>query len=388
MTPRLPAGERLRRAGIAAWAIIGMLILAAIVVWVLVKISVIFPPLVLAAVIIYLLNPVVTKLADRGVPRVVGAIGTYIVVVGGITLVVLALIPLVQREIRALPDQWPQFRDRIVASVNTTAGSLNRRFGTSIDTTQVSCALGADETNTRGGPPAARCDAITKSLRSQVAHQTGRLTRIGFSVLEILLVFILAPLIALYLLIDLPRVQADLLALIPESRRAEVAAVGSSVGTIVGGFFRGQLLLAFIVGGLSAVGFKLIGLPFWLVVGVIAGIFNLIPVIGGFIGASVAFLIGMVGGGVGLAVKAALVELVVQQIHNHALNPYVMKAAVRLHPVTVMLSILAGGALAGFWGVLLAVPVVAVVKLLLLHLWVTRAAPQAGVPAASAPHVS
>src|SRR5918911_1192755 len=148
-----------------------MLILAPILVWVLVKINVIFPPLVLAAVIIYLLNPIVTKLETKGVPRVVGAIGTYIVVLGGITLVVLALIPLVQREIKAFPDQWPQFRDRIVASVNHTAVSINRRFGTSIDTTQVSCALGADETNTPGGPPPGRCDAITKSLRSQVTHQ-------------------------------------------------------------------------------------------------------------------------------------------------------------------------------------------------------------------------
>jgi hypothetical protein len=67
-----------------------------------------------------------------------------------------------------------------------------------------------------------------------------------------------------------------------------------------------------------------------------------------------------------------VVEIIVQQIDNHFLSPNVMKRTVRVHPVTVMLSLLAGGALAGFWGVLLAVPTVAVVKLVLGHLWATR----------------
>jgi predicted PurR-regulated permease PerM len=71
-------------------------------------------------------------------------------------------------------------------------------------------------------------------------------------------------------------------------------------------------------------------------------------------------------------VQAAVVEIIVQQIDNHFLSPNVMKRTVRIHPVTVMLSLLAGGALAGFWGVLLAVPAVAVFKLVLGHLWATR----------------
>ena len=70
--------------------------------------------------------------------------------------------------------------------------------------------------------------------------------------------------------------------------------------------------------------------------------------------------------------KAAVVELIVQQIDNHFLSPNVMKRTVQIHPVTVMLSLLAGGTLAGFWGVLLAVPAVAVAKLVLGHLWETR----------------
>jgi predicted PurR-regulated permease PerM len=76
--------------------------------------------------------------------------------------------------------------------------------------------------------------------------------------------------------------------------------------------------------------------------------------------------------GVGLGFKAAIAALVVQQIDNHIISPNVMKRTVQLHPVTVMLGLLAGGTLAGFWGVLLAVPAIAVAKIIIGHLWTTR----------------
>jgi predicted PurR-regulated permease PerM len=132
------------------------------------------------------------------------------------------------------------------------------------------------------------------------------------------------------------------------------------------------LLVAFIVGMLSALGFRIIGLPFWLVIGAIAGFFNLIPLIGPFIGGAIGFIVGTISNGIGLGIKAAIVELIVQQIDNHLISPMVMRKSVQLHPATVMLALLAGGALAGFWGVLLGVPAVAVCKIVLGHLYASR----------------
>jgi predicted PurR-regulated permease PerM len=188
----------------------------------------------------------------------------------------------------------------------------------------------------------------------------------------VLLVFVVGPLIALYLLIDLPHLSRDLKNLIPESNRDEFVDLGGKVTTAVGGFFRGQLLVALVVGVLSAIGFRIIGLPFWFVVGAVAGFFNLVPLIGPYIGGALGFLVGLLTGGIGLGLRAALVELIVQQLDNHFISPNVMRRTVNLHPVTVMLSLLAGGAVAGFWGVLLGVPAVAVAKVTLGHLWATR----------------
>jgi predicted PurR-regulated permease PerM len=369
--PRLPASERLRRAGIAAWSIIGILILGAVSVWALLKVRVIFPPLVLAILIIYLLNPLVTRLQRRGVPRVVGSLGSYVVVLGGLALLVITLIPLVSEQVTDFSRRWPELRTQALEFVDVTVGRLEAGLNTDIDTTQISCLLGADDT-LGDHPTAARCDEVTRQLREQVVAQAGRLTQVGSSLLEVLLVFVVGPLIALYLLIDLPQLSRDLKNLVPQSHRDEFVDLGGKVSSAVGGFFRGQLLVALVVGLLSALGFRIIGLPFWFVIGAVAGFFNLVPLIGPYIGGALGFFVGLLTGGLGLGLRAALVELIVQQLDNHFISPNVMRRTVNLHPVTVMLSLLAGSAIAGFWGVLLGVPTVAVAKVTLGHLWATR----------------
>jgi predicted PurR-regulated permease PerM len=365
--PHLPPGERLRRIGIASWSIIGISIVVAISVWLLVRIRIIFPPLVLALLLIYLLNPPITRLVNRGVPRPLAAVVVFVAGIGVLALVVVALFPLLGRQVSEFADDWPAFRGQLLETVEGTSQGLEDRFNFEIDTSPVTCLL-TGEADADG----VDCSEVTRGLREAVTGQADRLTDLGITVLEAALVFVIAPLLALYLLIDLPHLQRDLLRVFPESHRAEAADVGSKLGRAVGGFFRGQLFVAFLVGALSAVGFRLIGLPFWLVIGAIAGFFNLIPLVGPFIGGTVGFFVGTISGGVGLGLKAALVELVVQQIDNHLISPIVMRRAVQLHPATVMLALLAGGTVAGFWGVLLGVPAVAVGKIILGHLYATR----------------
>jgi predicted PurR-regulated permease PerM len=371
-TPRLPGGERLRRAGIAAWSIIGLLVLTAISVWLLFKIRVIFPPLVLALLIIYLLNPLVNRLQARGVPRTIGALIAYVVVAVVLTLVGILVAPFIARQVENLGDRWPELKLDFVRSIEGAGETIEARFNIEVDTSQVVCLFGAEDIEGPDQPTQAECDEVTRGYREQILQQADRITEFGTGLLELLLIFILAPLLALYLLIDLPQVQRDLLHLVPENHREEVSDLGTKVGRAVGGFFRGQLLVALLVGVLSSAGFALVGLDFWLVIGAIAGFTNLIPLVGPFIGGGLGFVFGTITEGLDVGLYAVLVAVIVQQIDNHIISPNVMKRTVKLHPVTVMLSLLAGGTLAGFWGVLLAVPAVAVAKLLLGHLWATR----------------
>ena len=363
---------------------IGLLIVGAVLIMALLKIRVIFPPLVLALLIIYLLNPLVSMLEKRGVSRGLGTTLSYVILFGSLTVIGMLVVPFISTQVQNFSDEVPQFRVEIVEFIEDTTQSIEEQFDTNINTSQVSCLFGADDVANEERPTHERCDEVTENFRDQIVGSADRITEIGSSLLEILLIFILGPLLALYLLIDLPQLQRDVLNLVPEDHREEVADLGSKIGRAVGGFFRGQLFVALLVGVMSSLGFWLIGLDFWLIIGAIAGFTNLIPLVGPFIGGGLGFLVGTVTESTGLGLKAALVALVVQQIDNHIISPNVMKRTVQLHPVTVMLSLLAGGTVGGFWGVLLAVPAVAVVKLVSGHLWATRvlgAPPTPFVPA-------
>lgn len=369
LPPRLPVGERLRRAGIAAWAIIGILIVLIVAFRGLLYVRVIFAPLGLALLIILLLNPLITRLEGRGVPRGIATFLAYIVLIGSITLLLMLTIPYLARQVDAFSEEWPEFREKTVTFIHDFGETIDERFGLRIDTTGVECILGFEGSE---APSQQRCDEVTRDIRRSISGHLGDFTEIGRGLLETLLVFVLAPLLALYVLIDLPQIKRDLLNLVPEPNRDEAQDLGVKIHSAFSGFLRGQLFVAFVVGVLSSLGFWLIGLPFWLVIGAIAGFFNLVPLIGPFIGGGLGFIVGSLSGGLGLGLKAALVELVVQQLDNHVISPNVMKRTVQLHPATVMLALLAGGALAGFWGVLLGVPATAVAKLILSHFWATR----------------
>ena len=144
------------------------------------------------------------------------------------------------------------------------------------------------------------------------------------------------------------------------------------LSTAIGGYFRGQLAVAIVVGIMASIGMLIIDLPFWLIVGMIAGLFNMIPLIGPWVGAVPGIVIAVTtGGGVGKAIAVAVVMAIVQQIDNHFISPIVMQRAVKLHPAAVMMALLAGGTIGGFFGLLVAVPTAAVLKILLGHLWRT-----------------
>ncbi|MGH9034414.1 MAG: AI-2E family transporter, partial [Acidimicrobiia bacterium] len=155
----------------------------------------------------------------------------------------------------------------------------------------------------------------------------------------------------------------------PPAARPEVLVVARRISAAVGGFFRGQLLVAFIVGVLSSIGLLVIDLPFWLLIGMVAGVFNIIPLVGPYIGGIPALVIALTTREPITAVWVVAIMVGVQQIDNHFISPLVMHRAVKLHPVLVMLALLLGGTLGGFFGLLIAVPTAAVLKILVGHLW-------------------
>jgi hypothetical protein len=135
-----------------------------------------------------------------------------------------------------------------------------------------------------------------------------------------------------------------------------------------------------------------VGLPFWLLVGVLAGVTNVIPLLGPFVAAVVGVSIALVSEGLGLAALVLLVLVVVQQLDNQVISPLVRGRNVRLHPLVVLLALEIAGTVYGVLGLLIAVPTVAAASVLARHLWETRVPwatiPPALGPTAARPHAS
>jgi predicted PurR-regulated permease PerM len=337
-----------------AWASIGIVALGVFFFrYVVYPVRIIFPPLVVALIGVYLLNPIVSAMERRGMARIWGTLVTYLVGIAIVGTVLTFTVPLVAEQVRAFARSAPRLIDQVASGVRDLASRFN---------------IDVSGTGAGGG--------------EVVVDFFGRILSLTRGLLDLALVFLIGPIIAFYLLVDLPKVKRGARALIPARRRAEFESILDRIGKAIGGFFRGQLLVSLFVGIASAIGLYIVGLPFWAVVGLVTGLFNLIPLIGPFIGGIVALAIAFTtdssGGllslepGWPLALGSAVALLTVQQIDNHVLSPNIVARTVRLHPVTVMLGLLAGGTLLGLWGVLLAVPVLATVKILLLHAWDTR----------------
>lgn len=349
-----PFVARAARWGLVAWSAIGVLILGYILFrYVVYPFRIIFPPLVVAVILVYLLNPVVTALQRRGVRRGWGALLVYLAFAAVFGTGLYFVVPTVV-------DQAAEF--------GAAAPSI---FGNVIDGFQ-------DFLQNLGVEDAEAAAPSTESILDVV----GGIFSITRPLLDAMLVLVLGPILAFYLLVDLPKVKRNLRALLPARRRPEVERVTEKIGRAIGAYFRGQLLVAAFVAVASGLVLYIVGLPYWAVVGLVTGLFNLVPLIGPFIGGAVAIVIALTtdqSGGVlalepgwPLALGSAVALLIVQQIDNHVISPNMIGRTLRLHPVTVMLGLLAGGALLGLWGMLLAIPVIATIKILILHAWDTR----------------
>jgi predicted PurR-regulated permease PerM len=345
---RFSATEAIQRAGRVGWAFVGVAVALAILGWVAWKVAVIFPPLILAGALVFILNPVISFLQRQRVPRAAGVGLTYLGFLALVGLIGALLLPAAIDQAENLSDRWPTIRLKIERWVDDRAASLK---GTPFEFTRQDL------------------DNAVSSNNDSVQQQLKRVAKVGVQIFHVVLVLILAPIFAFYLLVDLPHLKRVAEGLIPEGARAEVMVVGRRINQAVGGFFRGQLVVAFIVGLLSSAGLAIIGLPFWLLIGMVAGLFNVIPLVGPYIGGVPALVIALTTREPITAVWVVAIMVGVQQIDNHFISPLVMQRVVKLHPVLVILALLLGGTLAGFFGLLVAVPTAAVLKILVGHLW-------------------
>jgi predicted PurR-regulated permease PerM len=186
--------------------------------------------------------------------------------------------------------------------------------------------------------------------------------------------FITILLLTFYLLVESQGIFDFFVRLLPYERRQKVSEVSALVTTKVSAWLGGQILLGFIIGTTTAIGLALMGVPYFYLLALIAGIGEMIPIVGPIVSAipaiAVAFTVSP-----GLALGVAVFFLAQQQLENAVLVPKVMGQTVGLGAVTVITSLIIGGELLGIVGALLAVPTAAIVKVLVEELYLAQKQP-------------
>ena len=350
--------DRLRHNALIVWTLVGVVALAWVLLIIAEAVRVIWLPIAFAAGIVFLLEPAVKMFERLRLPRLVAAILGLLVMVAVIVAIGALVWPTVQEQGTEFIQQLPDLYVSVVDWVREVAPN----FG-----------LDIEEFLSQ--------EAIEVWLRDPANQETIQDLLFGFGagagvvlrgVAETIAVIALAPILAVYILMDLNRFKAQSLELTPPQHRNEVAYVGGELGTAMGSFVRGQLLVALIVGFASSVGMWAIGLPFWLLIGIIAGFLNLIPFLGPVVGGALAALVALLNGDPWQAVWAVVIMIGVQQVDNHLVTPMVQRARVNLSPLVIVLALIIGGSLAGLLGVLVAIPATAAIRIVVGHLWRTR----------------
>ncbi|MBX4335569.1 AI-2E family transporter [Bartonella raoultii] len=308
-------------------------------------------PFVAGIVLAYFLNPIVQLLEKFGICRVLGTI--LITLFIGVVLVaaLIILIPLISGQIQQfVSDGLPVYINRI------------QTFFIEHDFNWVRHYFGSDPNELQSnikGLLGKSSDFITSLLNS--------LLKSGKSIVNIISLFVVAPVVAFYMLLDWPRMVTAIDSLIPRDHLETVRSIFHEMDRAIAGFVRGQGTVCLILGGYYAVGLTITGLNFGLLIGMFIGLISFVPYIGtmsGFIfSVGVAWVQFYPSNWWGIVVVMVLF-LVGQFIEGYILQPKLVGSSVGLHPVWLMFALFAFSSLFGFTGMLVAVPAAAAVGVL------------------------
>jgi predicted PurR-regulated permease PerM len=313
--------------------------------------AVLFPYL-LGLVLAYLLLPLVNWL-DRHMParlsawrvaRPLAILVTYLLLIALFAGIIAFFVPLVIEQVEVLIENWPQLAGRVEDWGERGLGWYTNNVPEDWKTTI--------ETNLKGLADEAIA-AIQAGLVATV--------RTVSSTISFVIGLVVIPFWLFYILHDENQVKAGVVQALPERLQADVQCVSSLIDDVLSAYIRGQLLLCLFVGGMATVALLLIDVPFALVLGLIAGIFEALPYVGPILGAIPALLVAVLSNPAS-AIWVAVAFFAIQQVENLILVPRIAGESVKLHPAMVMVVLVVGNELAGFLGMLVAVPVTAIIR--------------------------
>lgn len=306
-------------------------------------------PFVAGMAIAYFLDPVADKLEDWKFSRLWAVITIFVSFIIFWSVALALMVPFLDEQFTTLVTGIPGFLNEVVAFVDARTGGALSAF--------LSGEAGADDT-AFGSIGITLQQGLTNLMNSAVSG--------GIALFNIVTLLLITPIVSFYLLLDWDRMVARIDSWLPREHRQVIAGLAGEIDTRMAGFVRGTVIVCTILIIFYSTSLVLLGLQFGFFVGIIAGGLSFIPFVGFLVGFILSLILALVQYGpdvfqVGLVVSIFLFG---QVIEGNFLTPRFVGKNVELHPVWVMFALLAFGALFGFVGVLLAIPLAAVTGVL------------------------
>lgn len=327
---------------------IGVGVVAILILWLLH--DVLFP-FVAGMVLAYFLDPLVDRLERRGVGR---TLGTTIVLIGFLLLLtafLLLLAPMIYGQAVGFVENLPKYLSELNMRLMPKIEALRPKLGIS---------------GTVGNEVAEAMRDSSGKIFDWLGKAAGSVLVGGLALFDIVATLVLTPVVAFYMLRDWDRMVAKVDSWLPRRYAGTIRQLGSEADKSVAGYLRGQALVCLILGVFYAVSLALVGLQFGLVIGLVAGAITFLPYVGSLVGGVLAIGMALVQfppDWVSVAIVAGIFVLG-QAVEGNYLSPKLVGDRVGLHAVWIIFALMAGGALFGFTGLLLAVPVAAIIGVL------------------------
>lgn len=303
-------------------------------------------PFILAFLIAYLLNPIVSSLQKIGLNRFWSILGVYVIFAAVLLLGGIFLVPLLIGELSALGQVIPQVMEKSKESLLW----LNQFYLN----TPIPEVMRQEIGN------------LFQLLQQEVNHTLTSLIGTVMFLFEHALDLLISPILAFYILYDWEQLFDQWLKRLPRSYHRPFIHLLKDLDIVLSGIIRGQLLVALIVGALATLVLWLMGLPYALLFGIIAGILDLVPYFGAFLGSLPGVAVALLDSPQ-KALQVALLFFLIQQVESCVICPRILGESTGMHPLSVIFFLLLGGELFGILGLLLALPVAAFGKVLLQH---------------------
>lgn len=312
-----------------------------------------FAPILIAGFLYYLLNPLVNLLMKMGVKRLLAIALIFILLIGMIVSIFMSVIPNLVEQLVSLAKNIPGFISNMQdwlqqAADNATRFPLFKELDVDKYISNLDVSAGSIIQQSLTG--------VTNGLGSLI----GKIT-------TVVLLLVTVPFILFYMLKDGEKLVPNIERLFPEKQRDNIKGLLQQLNKTLSDYISGQAIECLFVGTFTFLGYLLIGVDYAFLFGVIAGLTNLIPYLGPYLGLAPALIYTFFDSPT-KALLCILIVLIVQQVDGNVIYPNVIGKSLNIHPLTIILILLVAGNLSGILGVFLGVPVYAILRTVVIFI--------------------